>query len=178
MLPHIESHRSRRKPRIQQKPRHPMLRHKHTVHRRNQHPTTPLRILLILHPTHQKLRQAPRHLRPLRLLLRQKHLHIRIPPPQISHQRPIAQESPAPPHSASATNPHPAPLAIASTPHTDSPDRSPPAAASPPCPDPAAPASDRSRSTAAGIANCVAPRSAAKYPRRIFPLSSSAFITS
>ncbi len=48
-------------------------------------------ILLLVHPPHQKLRQPPGDLRPLRLLLRQKHLHIRIPPPQISHQRPIAK---------------------------------------------------------------------------------------
>ena len=36
----------------------------------------------------------------------------------------------------------------------------------------------RSKSTAAGSANCVAPSPATKYPRRMRPLSSSAFSTS
>jgi hypothetical protein len=67
-----------------------MLRDSDTIHRRNQHPASPLSFFLILHPAYQKLRETPRYLRPLRLLLRQKYLQVRIPPAQVRDKRTVA----------------------------------------------------------------------------------------
>src|SRR5271168_3760241 len=91
---HIEPHRPRGKTRVQQSSSHHTLRHNDPIHRRNQQSRPPRIILstLSLHTAHQELRQAPRHMRPLRLLLRQKHLQVRIPSPQIGHQRTVAED--------------------------------------------------------------------------------------
>jgi len=62
------------------------------IHLRNQHPTPPTLATICFEPLHlrnKKLRQHPSYLRPSRLFLRQHHLHIRIPTPQIRHQRTI-----------------------------------------------------------------------------------------
>jgi len=44
------------------------------------------------HLLHEKLGQRARRLRPLRLLLGQKHLHVRILPAQVGRERAIAQD--------------------------------------------------------------------------------------
>ena len=58
-----------------------MLYDSNTIDLRNQHPSAPTLAAIgfePLHLCHQKLRQRPRRLRPLRLLVRQQHLQERL----------------------------------------------------------------------------------------------------
>ena len=179
--PHIEPQRRRLKPRIQQVLRQRMLRNRNAIHRSNQQPaaTTLTTISLqLLHLGDEKLRQRTSSARPPRLFLRQHHLHIRIPAPQIGRQRTIDQHHPRP-HTPRQRRTLPRePPASASALHKDSPGPSPPASrphSNPHSPRPAATAINppqQAWQTASRL------RSAAKYPRRTRPLSSSAFSTS
>ena len=117
----------------------------------------------------KEMRQARGRLRPLRLFGRQKDQQIGIAAPEPRNQLAVAQNhfriGGARQHARRRSpNPlrPPANPASARPSHTDWPDRPRPAAQTPASPPAARVRNWRSRSTAAGSANCVAPRPATK----------------